>query len=241
MKPVCQNRECQLERLQNEWASGQTFAWNLECENCIQSILEMEDTLFRILKQETEFQLLGMDSNLSETLDVRKAELRLSKNTLEVPNFLKSYVSQNLQSPKQKDSPSILVLLQETGVQLLQIFQNQSIFTHKHVLHSAIRSKESKQSLMVQEVEEQRTDSSDFTYLMVPESANDIFLSVKIHSKISDQFKQVHLSKDDRFLLSSKVDQQGVVSFSRLKEGNYHLEFVGSGIKKSIDVTVLVP
>lgn len=175
-----------------------------------------------------------------------KAEKELSGGNLaELPDFLKRYTELNLSKPERKSS--LVVRLSQAGIQVFNSLKEglnlQPNFALSPELRSAaaaaVPATSNDAGFVV--FEEKIQNGQKFYYQMVRETPKEVFLSIKMESTTSDSdYRQVILRRDGRFMLSSKINSEGIVNFSGLHEGAYSVEFMGSNQNKIIDLYLLL-
>lgn len=179
-------------------------------------------------------------------LDVAKAELQLQAgNKAKIPDFLLRYTEKNLEKPQRKQT--LLVRLSQMGIQVFESLKDELTLTPRLSLSPDIRSSlgtlnpvtENSASHVV--FEETIQNGQKFFYQMVRETPEEVFLSIKIDQNDSfETYKQVILRKENRFILSNRLNSDGIVNFSGLKEGEYTVEFLGSASNKLVDLYLIV-
>ncbi|MCZ8344681.1 MAG: hypothetical protein O9301_16730 [Leptospira sp.] len=198
----------------------------------LDAFLEWEETFFTILREN------GPEAD-SEALDIRKAETSLNQSPLPLPAYLREYTKNNLSRPEKEDN--LILLLTEKGIRLVgSLLKNLSI-SETSQLPLAVRSTSTDAPDDVRNsviFEETTAEDQKFCYQIVKENKNEVYLSVKAEAEPT--FQQVNLRREGRFILTGKINQDGSASFSGLAPGNYTIEFIGNGISKSFDLSILV-
>lgn len=198
----------------------------------LDAFLEWEESFFAILRD-------SAPTIDSETLDIRKAEITLQQNPLPLPVYLREYTKNNLSLPEKNDN--LIVVLSEKGIRLVGSLLKTLSIQESSQLPLAFRSAQTDapddvtNSVIFQET---TAEDQKFYYQIVKENKNEVYLSVKAEAE--PIFQQVNLRRDGRFILTGKINHDGSASFSGLAPGNYTIEFIGNGISKSFDLSILV-
>lgn len=198
----------------------------------LDAFLEWEESFFAILRE-------SAPTIDSETLDIRKAEITLQQNPLPLPVYLREYTKNNLSLPEKNDN--LIVVLSEKGIRLVGSLLKTLSIQENSQLPLAFRSAQTDapddvtNSVIFQET---TAEDQKFYYQIVKENKNEVYLSVKAEAE--PIFQQVNLRRDGRFILTGKINHDGSASFSGLAPGNYTIEFIGNGISKSFDLSILV-
>ncbi|MCU0823035.1 MAG: hypothetical protein MUF77_00145 [Leptospira sp.] len=198
----------------------------------LDAFLEWEESFFAILRE-------SAPTIDSETLDIRKAEITLQQNPLPLPVYLREYTKNNLSLPEKNDN--LIVVLSEKGIRLVGSLLKTLSIQESSQLPLAFRSAQTDapddvtNSVIFQET---TAEDQKFYYQIVKENKNEVYLSVKAEAE--PIFQQVNLRRDGRFILTGKINHDGSASFSGLAPGNYTIEFIGNGISKSFDLSILV-
>lgn len=198
----------------------------------LDAFLEWEESFFAILRD-------SAPTIDSETLDIRKAEITLQQNPLPLPVYLREYTINNLSLPEKNDN--LIVVLSEKGIRLVGSLLKTLSIQESSQLPLAFRSAQTDapddvtNSVIFQET---TAEDQKFYYQIVKENKNEVYLSVKAEAE--PIFQQVNLRRDGRFILTGKINHDGSASFSGLAPGNYTIEFIGNGISKSFDLSILV-
>ncbi len=198
----------------------------------LDAFLEWEESFFAILRE-------SAPTIDSETLDIRKAEITLEQNPLPLPVYLREYTKNNLSLPEKNDN--LIVVLSEKGIRLVGSLLKTLSIQENSQLPLAFRSAQTDapddvtNSVIFQET---TAEDQKFYYQIVKENKNEVYLSVKAEAE--PIFQQVNLRRDGRFILTGKINHDGSASFSGLAPGNYTIEFIGNGISKSFDLSILV-
>jgi hypothetical protein len=206
------------------------------CTHCFDKLLKIEQSLVQVF-----YSQIPIPTNpLNEELILDKFELLSEKiPSKPVPDFLKTYIHSNLHT-KSEQSDSLVVRIAKDGIHLVHSF-----FEHSKILLSpsfmqTVRSNEENSTLQNSIfLKEEKDDKFDLIYQIIKENETQAYLSIQFKSN-STMYRQVILKKDDRFIYSSQMDNDGGFSFSGLSSGNYSLEFIGKIESKSIDLTILV-
>lgn len=193
-----------------------------------------EESFFAELRKE-----VWKEDAFAETFLLHKAENTVHRAQLPFPEYLKEYTRKHLSSPESKDN--LIVRLTQSGIRvidsLVESFQIRESMELAPMMRSAsadVRS-ESTNSVIF---EETTKENQKFYYQIVKENETEVYLSVKAEG--SSGFQQVNLRRDGRFILSNKINLDGSASFSGLTPGSYTIEFVGTNLSKSFDLSILL-
>ncbi|XDD42303.1 hypothetical protein AB3N58_13520 [Leptospira sp. WS60.C2] len=193
-----------------------------------------EETFISQLREEVD-----KDHPLAEAFVLQKAENTVHKAQLPLPEFLKEYTRKNLLTPEAKDS--LIIRLTKSGIRVidsliesLQIHESLELAPAMRSASADVRSENTNSVIF----EETTKENQKFYYQIVKENAGEVYLSVKAEG--GPGFQQVNLRRDGRFILSNKINADGSASFSGLIPGSYTIEFVGSNLSKSFDLSILL-
>lgn len=179
-----------------------------------------------------------------EDIDLRTAESRLQgSKKAPVPDYLLRYMNANLHKPEQKKR--LIVRLSQAGVQVFESLKEGLNMKPNLAFSPGLRSAATAPSTANDSgfvvFEETVQNGQRFFYQMVRETAKEVFLSIKIDSENPEEnYRQVILRKDGRFILSNKINPEGVVNFGGLTEGEYSVEFLGRDTNKFVDLYLIV-
>lgn len=221
----------------------------LENDSIFHTIAKLE-TLLTLSKKNSIIPSLSLSSQELEEfqadIDIAKAELEMqASKKAKVPEFLLRYADRNIDKPERKQT--LLVRLSQMGIQVFESLKDGLSLTPSLSLSPDIRSSlgtlnpntENSASHVV--FEETIQNGQKFFYQMVRETPEEVFLSIKIEqNEATEEFKQVILRKESRFILSNRLNSDGIVNFSGLKEGEYTVEFLGSSSNKLVDLYLIV-
>lgn len=213
---------------------------SLHCDGCFDVLLKTELVISSIIKDEIEDKLLSHSNNLSNSIinqiEFDKYDIVSQKiNNLPLPDFLKNYVSINLNEKKEKDRDTIVVRIFKEGARLIHsAFLESNINIEKNILPS-VRSSETPSYISIRE---NTSKGLDLLYKVMKENEKEAYISIDFKNNPSS-YKQVNLKKNNRFIYSQKIDESAVVSFSGLKAGEYSIELHGNDNPKIICITVL--
>ncbi|MCC5816631.1 MAG: hypothetical protein JJT78_17915 [Leptospira sp.] len=219
---------------------------SMESEEVFKNLTRLEESLIATIN-ESSHSILKSGKNQSirkfqEDLDVIKAEKELQPSRMrEVPDFLKRYTELNLEKPERKSS--LVVRLSQAGIQVFNSLKEGLNLNPSMVLSPELRSAAAAAPTTSNDAgfvvfEEKIQNGQKFLYQMVRETPKEVFLSIKMESQ--QEYRQVILRRDGRFMLSSKVNSEGIVNFSGLLEGAYSVEFMGGNQNKIIDLYLIL-
>lgn len=230
-----------LEEQENLWAEA------LEDPESFRELVRVEETLVRGIYASSDTLVQKMSPPIQdflEEIDQETAELRMSATPLDpVPDYLLRYRDMNLDKPERK--ASLVVRLSQAGIQvfesLIEGLQVHSNLATSPGLRSAAAAPATSNDAGFVVFEETVQKGQKFFYQMVRETPEEVFLSIKIDSdRPEEDYRQVILRKDGRFILSNKINSEGIVNFGGLKEGAYSVEFLGRNTNKFVDLYLIV-
>lgn len=221
----------------------------LHSDEVFRSITKMEEVILQAINQASG----DMDSPsrkdilaFREEVDLAKAEHLLNQTEKKpLPEYLKRYTELNLEKPTRKNS--LVVRITQAGI---QVFDSLSLGLNlkpslaispelRSAVAESIPSTSNDAGFVV--FEEKIQNGQKFFYQMVRETPKEVFLSIKLDGEESqDLYRQVILRRDGRFILSNKLNSEGIVNFSGLLEGSYSVEFIGGGENKVIDLYLIL-
>lgn len=175
-----------------------------------------------------------------EELDIHKAEKLMERDDLKypLPQYLKNFLEAE-EKTKEVKNDSIIVKIGKESLKLLGAFFEKSSLELIPQPAVIVRSKNTvfqSNSLSLQE----KTKNEVFTYQLIKENDEEAYLCIRFDNKIGHGYDHVNIKKNERFIYSNNIDQDGIVSIMGLKEGSYCIEFVGKKSSKSIDLSILV-
>lgn len=222
---------------------------SLESEEIFRFLTEFEESILHAVHQTSgNIQPTTSDAirAFQEDLDSLKAESLMKPSQLKpVPEYLLRYVDTNLERPERKQS--LIVRLSQKGIQVFDSFALGLNLTPNYAISpdlrsavaSGVPSTSNDAGFVV--FEEKIQNGQKFFYQMVRETPQEVFLSIKLDGEeISDTYRQVILRREGRFILSNKLNSEGIVNFSGLLEGAYSVEFIGGVENKVIDLYLIL-
>jgi hypothetical protein len=223
------------------------FTWVQDSQEAFAELAKLEEILISTIYSQSERVLDTPVSEsiqkFQESIDIETAEIRLTEGSkIPLPDYLARYTEANLDKPERKQS--LVVRLSQAGIQFFESMKMglnlEPTLSLSPELRSAVAAHQTSNETGFVVFEEKVQDGQKFYYQLVKETPKEIFMSVKIDSKSPQDFRQVILRKDGRFILSNKINPDGVVSFSGLKEGAYSVEFLGESQNKVVDLYLIV-
>ncbi|MBP7284045.1 MAG: hypothetical protein KBA66_20840 [Leptospiraceae bacterium] len=179
--------------------------------------------------------ILEKDSPTLEALDIARANSYISKDkNLPLPMYLKNYMEADSVTKKEEDK--LVIRFGKAGMKLLGSFFSGSLITPLELTIPAVRNSINSIPQSISMLE--KTDQGSLVYQVIQENENEAYLSVKFDASFVALYNQVNLRKDNRFIYSSNISSEGLVSFSGLKEGIYNIEFTGKNISKRFDLSL---
>lgn len=223
--------------LKNE---GVAYDLALEDDSCFKTLCEIEESLFATIQSENSKyldSLVERDSVFQEEIDIAKAKKTISKaKNSPLPLYLKNYLEADFQLQK-KEEDRLVIRFGKAGMKLLG-----SIFAESTLkpIESAIPIVRNSVNTIPQSVSLlEQTELGSLVYQVIQENEKEAYLSLKFDPSFVAVYNQVNLRKDNRFIYSSNINQEGLVSFSGLKEGLYNIEFTGKNISKRFELSLL--
>lgn len=201
-------------------------------------VLKNENSFFEFLRITNERyidSLLSMDSEFYETLDIAKANSRISTSkNLELPLYLKNFL--DMSSPKESQADSIILKLSKEGIKIIGNFFQNSIIAPVLIPDVSVRNQSflSNQSVALLE----SVENGQILYQLLQETDTEVYLSLKLNAIQAKEYNQAVLKKDNRFIYSNSINSDGQISFSGLKQGLYNIELIGKTNTKRFDLTV---
>ncbi len=234
------NAPSNQENILDLFLKGDEKAYDLALESNahFRELSELEESLLATIKQESSKyldSLVDTDSAFFENLDIAKANSLISKEkNIPLPLYLQNYMGADIVS--QKEADKLVIRFGKAGMKLLGSFFSESLITP---LELAIPSVRNSVNIVPQSISMlEKTDQGSLVYQVIQENENEAYLSVKFDSSFVALYNQVNLRKDNRFIYSSNINSEGLVSFSGLKEGVYNIEFTGKNISKRFDLSL---
>lgn len=226
------------EQLKNaiEMFLGESKEEYLSPEN--QTVLEHLFQLEEMMVSEFSSQTLSVDP-FAEQLDFRKAELVWERDPLPLPEYLRQYVNLHLLEEEPKDRG--FLSLTKQGMQAFGTWLDPKAWTIQTNLAPSLRNAGIQADALNHNsviFEETTRENQKFFYQIVKENDEEVYLSVKADGK--HPFLQVNLKRDGRFILSSKINAEGLANFSGILPGKYTIEFLGPEHSKSFDLSILL-
>ncbi|MBE7410529.1 MAG: hypothetical protein L6Q54_09950 [Leptospiraceae bacterium] len=231
----CKNPTCYGSRIENFLFNNDIqFAKVFECENCTSALHQSIETIHFTIDTLKEKYLAGTNSKVysdfNENIDLAKMEDKNIPNK-PLPVYLQKFIQDNTTAKSQ--NLSLLCVISDT-IKVFDVF-GKGIIESLYPLSPSFRSKNT--SLKYKILEESDKDIH-FSYQFIKESENLIYLTIQLHPKNENTFHEVELNLNQRLLMSSKIDEEGIVSFPNLQEGIYRLNFNGKNRLKSVDLTI---
>ncbi len=199
--------------------------------------LEIEESTFACMKflQSRDILQSGGEFSMDLELELFNSE---SPAKLPLPQYLQKYIDISFETQKSNtESVSFVIKLAKEGLKLLTGGLDPN-FTILPKLDSVVRSKEIDATQTVNLEEKQ--DPFKIQYQITKENEKEVYLSFHFPKEQKNPYEQVILKRNNRFIYSSQIGGNGIVSFSGLQEGRYLIEFLGKKLSKSIDITVLL-
>ncbi len=210
----------------------------VESDTHFRELSELEESILTTIKQESSKyldSLVDTDSTFFENLDIAKANSSISKEkNIPLPLYLQNYMEADIAS--QKEADKLVIRFGKAGMKLLGSFFSESLITPLELTIPSVRNSVNTVPLSISMLE--KTDQGSLVYQVIQENENEAYLSVKFDSSFVALYNQVNLRKDNRFIYSSNINSEGLVSFSGLKEGVYNIEFTGKNISKRFDLSL---
>jgi hypothetical protein len=228
------------ENILDLFLKGDEKAYDLaiESDTHFRELSELEESVLATIKQESSKyldSLVDTDSSFFENLDIAKANSRISKEkNIPLPLYLQNYMEADIAS--QKEADKLVIRFGKAGMKLLGSFFSESLITPLELTIPSVRNSVNTIPQSISMLE--KTDQGSLVYQVIQENENEAYLSVKFDSSFVALYNQVNLRKDNRFIYSSNINSEGLVSFSGLKEGVYNIEFTGKNISKRFDLSL---
>lgn len=212
----------------------------IDDDSAFKELSEIEESLHGAIKYENSKyldSLLDEDSLLLENLDIAKAKSRISKEKNKpLPIYLQNYMNADIASQKEKESDKLVIRFGKAGMKLLGSFFGESLITPLELTIPSVRNSINSVPQSISMLE--KTEQGSLVYQVIQENENEAYLSVKFDASFVAIYNQVNLRKDNRFIYSSNINSEGLVSFSGLKEGIYNIEFTGKNASKRFDLSL---
>ncbi|WCL48413.1 hypothetical protein [Leptospira sp. GIMC2001] len=218
----------------------------LDDNQSFKSLVQAEETLINAIYSSSD-SLLDRINNESYSsfladVDFAKAEMKLRDRTnLPVPDYLLRYMEKNIEQPERKTS--LVVRLSQAGIHLFESLKQGLDITPSLAISPGMRSAvapTTSNDAGYVVFEEKIQNGQKFFYQLVRETPKEVFMSIKIDTPDLDDYRQVILRRDGRFILSNKINTEGIVNFSGLMEGSYSVEFLGNAANKMVDLYLIV-
>lgn len=242
----CKDAECNTEEIDELFVNDPERAYEkaLQCEKCYEKISTIERTLFYTLQEYNDTYISNWNedqefSSFQEELDIRKAERVMENDNVEfeIPLYIQKYMETSFQYQKQaKDS--IAVKLGKKGLKLINSVFGDTVLPQMPQLVPAFRTAAALDNSSCVTLQEKTNDNNQFIYQIIRENPDEVYLSIKFDNSTMKNYDHVNLKKNNRFVFSSTITRDGIVTFSGLKEGAYHIEFVGRYDSKAFDLSI---
>ena len=214
------------------------FDLALENDSRFAELIEIEESVQYAIKHESKKyldSLIEKDSKFFESLDLAKANASISKEkNIPLPLYLQNYMDADKVTQKEEDR--LVIRFGKAGMKLLGSFFGESLITPLELTIPSVRNSANTIPQSISMLE--KTDNGSLVYQVIQENENEAYLSVKFDASFVTLYNQVNLRKDNRFIYSSNINSEGLVSFSGLKEGIYNIEFTGKNISKRFDLSL---
>ncbi|MCE9501689.1 MAG: hypothetical protein K8R21_14495, partial [Leptospira sp.] len=143
-----------------------------------------------------------------------------------------------LANTEKKETGSLIVKIGQNGIKILNSLLDNFFPIPLEISSPSMRSLNPLTGASIT-LQESLAESAKISYQLIKESPDTVFLTIQMNFlKIGHDY-YVNLRKDDRFIISARVNSEGVVNFPGLLEGRYNIEFVGENFSKSFDVTIV--
>ncbi|HNC01600.1 MAG TPA: hypothetical protein PLS71_25385, partial [Leptospiraceae bacterium] len=199
---------------------GQLHESALENDTDFQELIQLEESIVNTIQLENEKHLdhiLEKDSSFYEDLDIAKANLNITPDrNRPLPLYLKNYMEADFAAQK-KEEDRLVIRFGKAGVKLLGSFFGQTEISPLELSIPSVRNSINTTPQSISMLE--KTDQGNLVYQVIQENENEAYLSVKFDPSFVAIYNQVNLRKDNRFIYSSNINSEGIVSFSGLKEG----------------------
>ena len=235
MNPMNESNETNnTEKVIDLFLKGDEKLFDLALENDAHfaELVEIEESLQSAIKHESKKyldSLIEKDSKFFESLDLAKANVNIP-----LPLYLQNYMDADRAT--QKEADRLVIRFGKAGMKLLGSFFGESLITPLELTIPSVRNSANTIPQSISMLE--KTDQGSLVYQVIQENENEAYLSVKFDASFVTLYNQVNLRKDNRFIYSSNINSEGLVSFSGLKEGIYNIEFTGKNISKRFDLSL---
>jgi len=230
------NQDNLLELFLNE--DEKVYDLAVDDDICFAQLSQIEESLHSAIRYGNANYLESLtynDSPILESLDIAKATNLISESkNVPLPIYLKNYMESDFTTKKEEDK--LIIRFGKAGIKLLGSFFNGSLITPLESTIPAVRNSINTTPQSISMLE--KTDQGSLVYQVIQENENEAYLSVKFDASFVAIYNQVNLRKDNRFIYSSNINSEGLVSFSGLKEGIYNIEFTGKNISKRFDLSL---
>jgi hypothetical protein len=214
------------------------YSLAVEEDSCFKELTQLEESVYMVIQQENARyldSLLDADSPILEALDIAKADSLISESrNVPLPIYLQNYMDADSVTKKEEDR--LMIRFGKAGIKLLGTFFHESLITPLELMIAPVRNSMNTIPQSISMLE--KTDQGSLVYQVIQENENEAYLSVKFDASFVAIYNQVNLRKDNRFIYSSNINSEGLVSFSGLKEGLYNIEFTGKNISKRFDLSL---
>ncbi|MCB1190408.1 MAG: hypothetical protein H7A23_22055 [Leptospiraceae bacterium] len=241
----CKENECVSDNLEEIFINNPEVAYEkaMNCEKCFEKLALIEKSLFLAFKEShhkysNDWSEGGEYSSFQEELDLQKADRAMHNGEeYDLPVYLQKYMESSFQYKKQaKDS--ITVKLGKQGLKLINSIFGDAIIPQIPQVVPAFRTAALLDNSSCITLQERTNDNNQFIYQIIRENPDEVYLSIKFDNSSPKNYDHVNLKKNNRFVFSSTVNRDGIVTFSGLKEGAYHIEFVGKYDSKAFDLSI---
>ncbi len=241
----CRENECISDHIEEIFANDLEMAYEkaMDCEKCFEKLASIETSLFLAFKESYHNYSHDLNKNdeysyFQEELDIQKANHAMNNGEeFELPIYIQKYIESSFQYKKQaKDS--ITVKLGKQGLKLINSIFGDAIIPQLPQVVPAFRTAALLDNSSCITLQERTNDNNQFIYQIIRENPDEVYLSIKFDNSSPKNYDHVNLKKNNRFVFSSTVSRDGIVTFSGLKEGAYHIEFVGKYDRKAFDLSI---
>lgn len=211
----------------------------MEDDEKFRQLIDLEEGILSTIHLENEKhldQLAQQDSVFYEKLDIAKANHSISpSNNKPLPLYLKNFIEADFALQK-KQEDNLVIRFGKAGIKLLGSFFEQTEIIPLELAIPSVRNAATTTPQSISMLE--KTEQGNLVYQIIQENENEAYLSVKFDPAFVAIYNQVNLRKDNRFIYSSNINSEGIVSFSGLKEGIYNIEFTGKNVSKRFDLSL---
>jgi hypothetical protein len=200
--------------------------------------LPYEENFYKVLKN-LSYEYLDFlaenDSAFYQNLDLDKAnQLIKPEKNLPLPQYLINYMEADINLVSKKED-SIVLKIGKEGLKILSHTFLKSTFTPLFANSASVRNHFSYSPQSLSAIE--NVGKSQILYNFVQENDSEIFLSLQLNDEQTKEFDQLILKKDNKFIYSTAI-QDGQISISKLKNGNYNIELLGKNKSKRFDLSL---